>query len=205
MIRTFTFLLFMSLSSAAFAQIPPGDPYDASKHVNPIITFVLAKDFKPSTYEEAVKQAEITLLGLSKETGTLTGIDMADAGIRNIRDGRSTVKATFYAVVRQTFKLAAGSELVLYSFKPPKVPERPQIMREGPQLGPIFGSRDPKDKRLGPGPAPEELEIRGKRALLFEKEKDEVRTVAWEEDGIMHTATSSLPLKAFFRVLDDLL
>ena len=41
------------------------------------------------------------------------------------------------------------------------------------------------------------------RALLFEK--DDVRTVSWEEDGIMHTATSTLPLKAFFRVLDDLL
>jgi len=194
----------MFLSSAAFAQVPPGDPYDASKHVNPIITFVQAKDFKPSNYQDAEKAAEITLLGLSKDTGTLTGIDLADAGIRSVRQGRSSVKISYYAVVRQTFKLEAGGELVLYSFKAPKEPPGSN-MTEAPRGGFVLG-RDPrneKDKRLGPGPAPEELAIRGKRALLFEN--GDMLTVAWQEEGIIHTATSALPRRAFFRVLDDLL
>jgi hypothetical protein len=201
MIRFVTILTLLAVPQALLAQIPPGDNYDPSKHVNPIITFVQTKDFKPSTYKAAGDLAGIPLMGLSKETGTVESVDVADAGIENVRMGRSTVKVTFYPVVRQTFKLADGPALVLYSFKNPKIPnQNVGPFSEGVPQG---RGRDPKDKRLGDVKAPEELEIRGLPAVLFEK--DGTLTVAWQEEGVTHTATSTLSRRAFFRILDDLL
>lgn len=201
MIRFVTILTLLAVPQALLAQIPPGDSYDPSKHVNPIITYVQAKDFKPSNYKSAGDVAGIPLMGLSKETGTVESVDLADAGIQNARVGRITLKVTFYPVVRQTFKLADGSSLVLYSFKNPKIPnQNAGPFSEG--LPPGRG-RDPRDKRFGDVKAPEELEIRGLPGVLFEK--DGTLTVAWQEEGITHTATSTLPRRAFFRILDDLL
>jgi hypothetical protein len=201
MTRFVTILVLLAVPQALSAQIPPGDSYDPSKHVNPIITFVQAKDFKPSTYKDAGDMAGFPLMGLSKETGTVESVDVADAGIQNVRVGRSTIKITFYPVVRQTFKLADGTTLALYSFKNPKIPnQNAGPFSEG--LPPNRG-RDPKDRRLGDVKAPEELEIRGFPGVLFDK--NGTLTVAWQEEGVTHTATSTLSRRAFFRILDDLL
>jgi hypothetical protein len=201
MIRFVTILSLLALPQALLAQIPPGDSYDPSKHVNPIITYVQAKDFKPSTYKTAGETAGIPLMGLSQDTGTVDSVDVADAGIQNVRLGRSTVKVTFYPVVRQTFKLADSASLVLYSFKNPKIPNQ----SAGPfsEVIPQGRGRDPRDRRLGDVKAPEDLEVRGLPAVLFEK--DGTITVAWQEEGVTHTATSTLSRRAFFRILDDLL
>jgi len=201
MIRFVTILTLLAVPQALLAQIPPGDSYDPSKHVNPIITYVQAKDFKPSNFKSAGEMAGIPLLGLSKDTGTAESVDVADAGIQNVRVGRGTLKVTFYPVVRQTFKLADGTSLVLYSFKNPKIPnQNAGPFSEGLPQG---RGRDPKDKRLGDVKAPEELEIRGFPGVLFDK--DGTLTVAWQEEGVTHTATSTLSRRAFFRILDDLL
>ena len=120
MIRIVTLILAMSASAVVLAQVPPGDSYDASKHINPIVTFVLAKDFKTSSYDTAGTEAGISLLGLSKDVGTLENVETAAAGIQEVREGRNSMKVTFYPVVRQTFKLADGGALVLCSFKAPQ-------------------------------------------------------------------------------------
>src|SRR5262245_23745066 len=170
MIRFVTILTLLAAPQALLAQIPPGDSYDPSKHVNPIITYVQAKDFKPSNFKSAGEMAGIPLMGLSKDTGTAESVDVADAGIQNVRVGRGTLKVTFYPVVRQTFKLADGdgTTLVLYSFKNPKIPnQNAGPFSEGLPQG---RGRDPKDKRFGDVKAPEELEIRGFPGVLFDKD-----------------------------------
>src|SRR5438132_12687052 len=64
MFRVALFVLVLLLSTFAIAHTPPpGAPYDASKHPNPIVTFVEEKDFKPVKYDEAKKSAGIELLG----------------------------------------------------------------------------------------------------------------------------------------------
>jgi len=207
MIRIVTLILAMSASAVVLAQVPPGDSYDASKHINPIVTFVLAKDFKTSSYDTAGTEAGISLLGLSKDVGTLENVETAAAGIQEVREGRNSMKVTFYPVVRQTFKLADGGALVLCSFKAPRPQSAATVGRGGSSSGPfgipIGRGRDPKDTRFGTVPAPEQLEIRGMRGLLFEK--DGTLIVAWQEDGVIHTATSSMARRALFRILDDLL
>jgi hypothetical protein len=53
------------------------------------------------------------------------------------------------------------------------------------------------------GEKPETLEIRGARGLLFEKEGQ--TTVYWQEQGIGHTVTASLPRQELFEIIEDLL
>ena len=80
--RIATFLLVLTLSATTLAQaprggpseIPPGPPYDPAKHINPIITFVQSRDFKPSTYKEAQDSVDLQLLGVFKEIGLLEDI-----------------------------------------------------------------------------------------------------------------------------------
>jgi Domain of unknown function (DUF4367) len=211
--RLLRFLLALTLTSTVIAQnrgmpqvaqiVPPGPPYDPEKHVNPVITYVQSRDFKPSSYKEAQQATDIQLLGLSKEMGSLERIDLAPAGPDTAKELKLDVRGTLYPVVRQTFKTMDGGEVILCSFKAPKV----QSMQSG-RIGlpfPIGGrdSKDPKNKRFGPETPPEELEIRGRLGLIFEKENS--ITIAWQEEGVVHTVTSSLSRKDLFRVIDDLL
>jgi len=53
------------------------------------------------------------------------------------------------------------------------------------------------------GTAPEQLEIRGARGLLFDKEGQ--ITIYWQEEGVGHVAMASLARQELFRVVDDLL
>ena len=210
--RLLTFLLIAGLSSIASAQnrnmppilqvVPPGPPYDPDKHVNPVITYVQSKDFKPSNYKDAQQAADIQLLGLSKELGALDRIELAQTGPDTAKELKLDVRGTFYPVVKQVFKTTDGHEVVLCSLKAPKI----QIT--GSRMGlpfPVNGrdSKDPKNKRFGPETPPEELEIRGRPGLMFEKEGS--ITVAWQEDGVIHTASAALSRKDFFRIIDDLL
>ena len=211
--RFFSFLLLASLAATTVAAqnremmqtlqiVPPGPPYDPDKHINPIITYVQAKDFKPSAYKDAQEAADVQLLGVSKDVASTDRIDVALTSPDTAKELKIDVRGTFYPVVRQIFKTTEGREVVLCSFKAPKIQE------VGARLAlpfPLPGrdSKDPKNKRFGPVAPPEQLEIRGRFGLIFEKEGS--ITVAWQEQGIVHTATSTASRKELFRVLDDLL
>jgi hypothetical protein len=211
--RNFRILLLAALASTAVAAqnremmqmlqiVPPGPPYEPDKHINPVITYVLAKDFKPSSYKEAQEAADVQLLGVSKDIASTDRIDLALTGPDTAKQLKIDVRGSFYPVVRQTFKTREGQEVVLCSFKAPKIQE------VGSRLilpFPVGGrdSKDAKNKRFGPVTPPEQLEIRGRFGLIFEKEGS--ITLAWQEEGIVHTATSTASRKELFRVIDDLL
>jgi hypothetical protein len=102
-------------------------------------------------------------------------------------------------VIRQKFELPQGGELVLHSFKNPKSAVPPFVLDEAA----FAETKKPQEARFGAAPKPEKMEIRGSAALLFEKEK--LITVFWQEDGVNHTATASLPRRELFRLIEDLL
>ncbi len=207
--RFATFLIAVVLPISALAQrrpepfeAPPGPSYDPGKHVNPFITFVQTADFKASNYKQAQDVANLQLLGISKETGSLETIALAQPPVDASKELKLNVKANFYPVVRQILKIAGGGEVALYSFKTPKIQDN-SFGRL--QVGgmPSRGRINPRQKRFGNVPLPEELEVRGNHGFLFEDGK--ILTVAWQEEGITYTATSTLSRKALFEVIDDLL
>src|SRR5437016_2427981 len=156
------FLFALLFSAMAAAQTPPpGAPFDASKHPNPIITFVEEKDFKVVSNEQAKKDAGIEFLGLSQDEGKRESVEMADGRfVKNMSILNFRTDVTFYPVVRQKFKLAAGSELVLYSFKFPRVALPREYARIILNEAAIEKKKKPSEMRFG-GTAPEQLEIRG--------------------------------------------
>ncbi len=205
-IRFFCYITLVVLASAAvFAQVPPpGTPYDSSRHSNPIITFVENKDFKPSDYEQAKKAAGIELLGLSQSEGKRESVEIADGKFAKNMPivGGFRTDVTFYPVVRQKFRLAGGSDLLLQSFRFPKVALPKDFAAFVLHEATTQTKKKPSEMRFG-GTAPEQLDVRGTEGLLFEK--DGQITVYWQEDGVGHTATASLPRKELFRVIEDLL
>jgi hypothetical protein len=204
MFRVPLFVFAVLISTTAFAQTPPpGAPYDASKHPNPIVTFVEEKDFKPASYEDAKKAAGIELLGLGQDEAKQESIELADGKfVKNMQILNFRTDVTFYAVARQKFKLSNGPELLLYSFRFPKVALPPQYARIVLNEAAVEKRKKPSEMRFG-GNAPEELDIRGARGLLWEK--DGVTTVYWQEDGIGHVVTGSQKQDELFEVIEDLL
>ncbi len=204
MFRIVMFLFALSFSSVAAAQTPPpGAPFDPSRHPNPIVTFVEEKDFKPVTYEKAKADAGVDLLGLSQDEGKRGSVELADGRLaKNMSILNFRTDVTFYPVVRQRFKLANGSDLVLYSFRFPKVTLPREYARMILNEAAIEKKKKPSEMRFG-GTAPEQLEIRGARGLLFDK--DGQITVYWQEEGVGHVAMASLARPELFRVVDDLL
>ena len=204
MFRVPLFVFAALISTTALAQTPPpGAPYDASRHPNPIVTFVEEKDFKPASYEDAKKAAGIELLGLGQDEAKQESIELADGKfVKNMQILNFRTDVTFYAVVRQKFKLSNGPELVLYSFRFPKVALPPQYARIVLNEAAVEKRKKPSEMRFG-GSAPEELDIRGARGLLWEK--DGVTTVYWQEDGIGHVVTGSQKQDELFEVIEDLL
>jgi len=206
--RRDTFLLAVLLP-AAFMQgprggvssIPPGPPFDPAKHVNPVITYVEIKDFKPSTYKDAEAATDIQLMGLSKDTGSLESFELAQPSADPSKDLKLNVKATFYPVVKQTFSIVDDGQLLLFSFRPPKL-LRPDMSR--PPFGVSGKGRTSLRERRFGDVEPDEIEVRGHPGFIFEN-KDGSRTVAWLEDSVAYTATSRLARKDLLRVLDDLL
>src|SRR5215467_1699793 len=204
MFRVPLFVLAVLIASTAMGQTPPpGAPYDASKHPNPIVTFVEEKDFKPASYEDAKKAAGIELLGLGQDEAKQESIELADGKfVKNMQILNFRTDVTFYSVVRQKFKLSNGPELVLYSFRFPKVALPPQYAKIVLNEAAVEKRKKPSEMRFG-GSAPEELDIRGARGLLWEK--DGVTTVYWQEGGIGHVVTSSQKQDELFEVIEDLL
>jgi hypothetical protein len=204
MFRVALFVFAVLLSTVAVAQTPPpGAPYDASRHPNPIVTFVEEKDFKPGTYEEAKKAAGIELLGLAQDEAKQQSVEFADGRfVKNMPILNFRTDVTFYAVVRQKFKLSGGSDLILYSFRFPKVALPPQYTRMVLNEAAIEKRKKPSEMRFGGNP-PEELEIRGAPGLLWQK--DGQTTVYWEEEGVGHVVTGSQPQEELFRVIEDFL
>jgi hypothetical protein len=186
-------------AAVAHAQVPPGDPYNASRHPNPIVTYVDASAFRPSNFADAQEAADIELLGLSQSEGKRVSLDIAETTMRRARVMGRNVDVTFYPVVRQRFELRSGGELVIYSFKNPKSAVPPAVLNEAAFTKP----RNPADARFGSASIPERLDVRGSDGLLFEKDGE--MTVFWQEDGVSHTATASMPPEDLFRLLDDLL
>lgn len=205
MSRTAAILLTILSPTLALSQTPPpGIPFDPARHPNPIITFVEDKDFKTAEYAEVQKDAGIEILGLSQSEGRRESMAIADGKFvksMNILGGIRT-DVTFYPVVRQSFKLAAGSDLTLYSFKFPRVSLPANFGRAVLTEAATQKKKKPSEMRFG-GLGPEVLEIRGTQGLLFEK--DGKTTVYWEEAGVGHAAMSTLPRREFFRIIEDLL
>ena len=98
--------------------------------------------------------------------------------------------------------LAGGSDLLLQSFRFPKVALPKDFAAFVLHEATTQTKKKPSEMRFG-GTAPEQLDVRGTEGLLFEK--DGQITVYWQEDGVGHTATASLPRKELFRVIEDLL
>ena len=97
-------------------------------------------------------------------------IQVARGAIRRTRIGPVNPEVTFYPVVRQTFKLADGGEFVLHSFKFPRLGIPANDARILLNQAAVERKRNPREMRFGGNDAPEELDIRGREALLFEKE-----------------------------------
>src|SRR5438132_3578879 len=113
---------FLFSSVAASHSPPPCAAFVASKHPNPIVTFVEEKDFKPVAYDKAKADAGIELLGLSQDEGERGSVELAEGRfVKNMSILNFRTDVTFYPVVREKFKLANGSDLVLYSFRLAKV------------------------------------------------------------------------------------
>src|SRR5215510_5277306 len=205
MLRPAHLLLLTLLSTAAMAQTPPpGNPFDPARFPNPIITFVEDKDFKDGDYAQVEKDAGIDILGLSQSEGKRESLAIAPG--RFVRSmtilGNIRSDVTFYPVIRQTFKLTAGGDLLLHSFKFPRVSLPRDFGRIVLNEAATEKKKKPTEMRFG-GTAPEVLEIRGTEGLLFDK--DGKITVYWEESGVGHTATSTLAREELFRIIEDLL
>ena len=205
MFRVALFLLILLLSTlpAAGQTPPPGAPFDASRHPNPIVTFVEEKDFKSATYDQAKKDAGTELLGLSQDEAKRESVELADGRfVKNMSILNFRTDVTFYPVVREKYKLARGADLVLYSFRFPRVALPREYARIILNEAAVEKKKKPSEMRFG-GTAPEPLEIRGARGLLWEKEGQ--ITLYWQEEGVGHVATAHLPRQELFRVIEDLL
>ena len=201
MSRTLSAVLLLAMP--AFAQVPPGPPYDPAKHPNAIVTYVTNGDFKASNYAEARDLSDIELLGLSQNEGRRDSIQVAETSMKKVKIGGRDADVTLYPVVRQTFTLTDGSRFVLHSFKFPRVPFPPQLAERILNEAAFLKMKKPEEGRFGLGPAPEQLEIRGSDALLFDNEGE--LTVFWTEDGAAHTATAKVAQRELFRLIEDLL
>jgi len=208
MFYSLTFLLVAALvlagpAPAAAQTPPPGAPFDAAKHSNPIITFVETKEFKQTQAEQARKDSGMELLGLSRDEGVLESVAIADGRfVRNMSILGIRTDVTLYPVVRQTFKLTGGANLVLHSFRFPRVSLPRDFTKIVLNEAALEKKKKPSEMRFG-GAKPETLEIRGVPGLLFEDGGP--ITVYWQENGVAHTATATLSRQELFIVIDDLL
>jgi hypothetical protein len=205
MFRGATFVLMFAISGTCLLgqTPPPGSPFDANKHPNPIVTFVESRDFKPVAPEEVRKQSGIDLLGFSQEEAKRSSLEIADGRFaKNMSILSIRTDVTFYPVVRQEFKMANGAGVVMYSFRFPKVALPQDFTKIVLNEAALEKRKKPSEMRFG-GEKPEEFDIRGARALLFEK--DNQITVYWQEEGVGHTVTSALPRKQLFDIIEDLL
>lgn len=205
MFRAATFLLVFATAATAVAQTPPpGPPFDASKHPNPIVTYVETKDFKALSPDQVKSQAGIDLLGFSQDQARRESLEIADGRyVKSMTILGFRTEVTFYPVVRQKFKLTdGGADIVMYSFRFPKVALPQEFTRIVLNEAAIEKKKKPAEMRFG-GEKPETFSIRGAGALYFEKEGE--LTVYWQEEGVAHTITANLPRNELFSIIEDLL
>lgn len=205
MFRAATFLLASVVAGSAFAQTPPpGPPFDPGKHPNPIVTYVETKDFKPVNADQVKGAAGIDLLGLSQDEAKRESLDIAEGRyVKNMTILNIRTEVTFFPVVRQKFKLNdGGAEIVMYSFRFPKVALPQNFTEIVLNEAAIEKKKKPAEMRFG-GEKAEMFDIRGRPALYFEK--DGQITVYWQEEGVGHTVTAKLTCNELFNIIDDLL
>jgi hypothetical protein len=210
MIRILPLAAILIVGTAAFGQVPPGVPYVADQHPNPILTYVTNAEFKPASYTEAQRAGDIELFGISQEEGRRESIEVAGvpARPRKIKLLGRDVEIGFYPVVRQTFALEGGGKLVLHSFKFPRIDDLPTTRELAEQFLHEAAFEDKKKReetRFGLAPRPDPIDVRGYEGYFFENEDGDEFTVFWVEDGVAHTATSAVSDDDLFRIIEDLL
>src|SRR4030095_10145870 len=107
--RTTLTILLMSAASA-LAQVPAGPVYDANKHFSPVVTWVTDKDFRKVTLIEAAERAGIETMSLSRDVGERVSVEVAipPSPRQRLRYAGDEFEATFYPVIRQTYRLKSG-------------------------------------------------------------------------------------------------
>jgi hypothetical protein len=188
-------------TSVALAQVPAGVPYDPSKHPNPIVTWVNAKDFKKVSFAEASEQVGVELMSLSRDKGDRESVEVATPAParQKVRIVGREFEATFYPVMRQNYKLKSGSSFALYTFR------FPRALTTADFLNDVAFARPPRGTvpRFGSLPVPDRIEIRGSPGLYFDDGKQ--RTIYWFELGAGYSVTTDASKDELFRVLEDLL
>ncbi len=191
------------MTAIGFSQVPAGPPFDSDTHPNPIVTFVESADFTLTTYEVAVEDAGIEILGLSSSEGTRESIEIAAGSVDEVRIlGRDT-ETLFYPVVRQHFQLHDGTAITLYSFRNPKpdIPDR--FLMSALNQHAFAREDDPEKSRFGPSARPEQLDVLGAPALLFDN--DGKLTLFWQDSKASHVVDSTIEPGALLRLAEDLL
>ncbi len=202
MIRRAIFYI-LCMSVAAVAQVPVGEPFDAKKHPNPILTYVELDDFKQTTYDGARARANIELMGLSQDEGQRESLEIAQGDARKVKILGKKTETLFYPVVRQTFSLTDGESFLLYSFKDPR-PDVPSEYRVSMLNEHAFREeKKVKDRRFGASSSPEKMEIRGSPALLFDNGGELV--LFWQGRRVAHVAVASIDRETLFRLVENLL
>ncbi len=191
----------------ARAQVPAGFPYTPGVHPNPIVTFATDTDFRTVLYEAAREEAGIELLGLSSRVGTREDVAVTTGEVRDVEILDRTTEVLFFPAVRQRFRLTDDRVVILYSFRDPRPGEIPDDVLVDVLNGHAFRpDRNPEDARFGPHPGPEDLDVRGVAALMFDSGDRTPLTVFWQENGVSHVATSdTLGREELFLVIEDLL
>ena len=207
-IRLATFVTALLLAEAAFAQVPPGVPYNPQKHPNPVVTYIREKDFKPVSYIVAQRLAGFDPLGVSGKEGKRKSIEVAEPmpatqKINLPDDEFPRIKVEFFPVFRQKYVLSGGEELVLDAFKFPKVPIPLNLIT----IVLNTAAFRPGDKvwkpRFGPATTPERLTVRGVEALLFDDNNEFV--IFWREGTDCYLAKTRAPRSDLLRIIEDLL
>jgi hypothetical protein len=193
----------LAMSGTALAQVPAGPPYDAEVHPNPVVTFVTDNDFHPTTFANAIEESGVELLGLSSDAGSRESIEITDSGVIVMEILRRKVEALVYPVVRQRFQLTGGGTLTLYSFRPPTTDIPEAIVEAALNEYAFRSNEDPRTSRFGSSALPEQLEVWGAAALLFEN--NQVLTLLWQDRSTSYVVDSEIERTRLLRLIDDLL
>ncbi len=198
-----TFICLLFITAFGFSQVPAGPPFDSATHPNPIVTFAENADFMPTTYEVAVEDAGIEILGLSSNEGTRESIEIAAGRVDEVKILGRDRETLFYPVVRQHFQLHDGGVLTLYSFRNPKpdIPDRFLVSTLNQHA--FAREDDPEKNRFGASARPAQLAVLGAPALLFDNEGK--LTLFWQDSNVSHVVDSTIERGALLRLVEDLL
>src|SRR5688572_231945 len=194
-------ILILSAGSVLLGQVPAGVPYEARKHPNPIVTWVEQKDFVKVAYVEAAEKVGVELMSLSKDVGDRTAVEIATPvkASQKIRNDGEEYEATFYPVMRQTYKLKSGNTFLIYTFRFPRALTTAEFLNITAFGRPARGVTP----RFGSAPIPDRIPIRGVDGLYFDDGRQ--RTIYWFEMDAGYSVTTNASREELFMVLEDLL